>query len=123
MTAAVPFLGLFNFHKPQIRLVNERRRLQRLSGFFVSELLGRQLAQVLKDERQQLRRGLRITGLDRLQDSRHLVHKHQSNNALVEHQDPLPQVQGMMTAKPAVAPTLLGVLTIASPFGFRTSAV
>jgi hypothetical protein len=45
--------------------MNQCRRIERLPRLFKGQLLGRQPAQFVIDQRQQLIRRLRITGIDR----------------------------------------------------------
>jgi len=61
-------------HQPQIRLVHQRRRLQRLSRLLLGEAGGGELAELVIDQRQQLLGGQRIAGLGRLQDLRDFAH-------------------------------------------------
>ena len=60
--------------QPQPGFVNERGRLQRLTGSFVRHPVGRQLAQLLINKREQLISGLRIALLDGGQDVGHIAH-------------------------------------------------
>jgi hypothetical protein len=55
-------------HQPQIRLVYQRRRLERLPRLLLRELLPREPAQLVIDQRQQLLGGLRIALLNGRQD-------------------------------------------------------
>jgi hypothetical protein len=47
-------LGLVHLHQPQVGFMHERRGLQSLSWPFLSQLLGRQPAQLVVNQRQQL---------------------------------------------------------------------
>ena len=60
--------------QPQIRLMHQRRRLQRLPRLLLGQLRGRQLPQLVIDQRQQLLGGLRIALLDLRQDAGHIGH-------------------------------------------------
>ena len=72
--AAVPVLGLLAAQQPQVRLMHQRGRLQGLAGPFVGQPLGRELAQLVVDERQQLLRGVRVALFDGSQDLRDIGH-------------------------------------------------
>ena len=61
-------------HEPKVRLVDQRRGLERLPGLFLRELLRRQFPQLLVDQRQELLRGVRITGFQGVQDPADLAH-------------------------------------------------
>src|SRR5262249_28510735 len=61
-------------HQPQVRLVHQRGRLQGLAGLFVGQLVGRELAQLVVDQRQELRGGLRVALLDGGQDAGDVAH-------------------------------------------------
>ena len=50
MAAAVPVLRLVRVHEPQVRFVNQGRRLERLAGLLLGEFLRRQSAQLLVDQ-------------------------------------------------------------------------
>jgi hypothetical protein len=50
MAAAVPVLSLLDIDQPDVRLVDQGRRLERLAGLLLSQLLRRQLAQLLVDQ-------------------------------------------------------------------------
>src|SRR5262245_4037252 len=54
VSAAIPALRLVRVHQTQIRFMNERRGLQRLTGLFLREPPGRELSKLLVDERQEL---------------------------------------------------------------------
>ncbi len=60
--------------QPEIRLVNQRRRLQRLTRRLVRQFRGRQLAQLVVHQRQQLLGRRRIAGFDLAQDFRDVAH-------------------------------------------------
>ena len=61
---AVPLLNLLHIHQPQVRLVHQRRGLQRLARLLVGQLGGGQFAQLLVDQRQQLLRSGWVAGFD-----------------------------------------------------------
>ena len=68
-------LGLVHVHQPEIRLVDQSRRLERLAGLLLNHLFGRQFAQLVIDQRQQLLSGLRIALFDGIQDLGDIAHK------------------------------------------------
>ena len=51
-------------------------RLQRLAGLLLGQLLGRQLAQLVVDQRQELLGRLRVALLDGREDAGHVGHRH-----------------------------------------------
>src|SRR6516162_5367451 len=57
VAAAVPMLRLLAFHQPQICLVNQGGCLERLSWFFLRQLLGSKLPKLVVNQRQQLLSG------------------------------------------------------------------
>ena len=61
--------------QPQVRLVDQGRRLERLAGLLLASLCGRQPAQLVVDQRQELRRGTGVALLDGVQDAGHLIHR------------------------------------------------
>jgi hypothetical protein len=63
-----------HIHQAQIGLMHEGRRLKRLPRRFVCQLLGRQLAPLVVDQRQQLLGGVGVAVLDGGQDTRDLGH-------------------------------------------------
>jgi len=75
MAAMVPALLLAVAQQPQIGFVDQGGRLQRLAGCFLGKLLGRQAAQLVVDQRQQLAGGVRIALLDGVQDLSNFVHR------------------------------------------------
>src|SRR5262249_48185683 len=77
--AAVPVPGLLPARQPQVRLVHQRGRLQGLAGLFVGQFLGRELAQLVVDQRQELLRGRGVALLDGAQDTRDVAHEHKGN--------------------------------------------
>jgi hypothetical protein len=74
VAAAVPLLRVIHIHQPQVRLVHQRRRLQRLPGLLVHQPLRCQLPQFLINERQQLFRRNGIALLNRGEDACDLIH-------------------------------------------------
>src|SRR5437588_12147527 len=81
MTPAVPTLfngGLTRTarlrHQPQVRVMDQRCGLQSLAGLLLCQLLRRQLAQLIVDERQELLGGVRVTLLDGGQDAGDVAH-------------------------------------------------
>ena len=55
--------------------MDQGRRLERLAGPLVGQLLGRQLAQLVVDQRQQLGGRVRVALLDGVQQSGHVGHE------------------------------------------------
>ena len=72
--AAAPMLGLVVIHQPDVRLVHQGRRLQRLPRLFLGQLGSRQFPQLVIHQRQQLLRRRRIAGFDLRQNLRHVGH-------------------------------------------------
>jgi hypothetical protein len=73
--AAVPVRFLVAADQAQVSLMDQRSGIERLPGRLVSQLPRGQAAQVVVDQRQELRRSVRVTGRDGLQklvDVRHL---------------------------------------------------
>jgi len=74
MGAAVPLTSLVPVHQAQIGFVHQRRGLKRLPGFFLGELVRRQLPQFIVNQRQQLPCSLRVPLLKSGQDLSNLLH-------------------------------------------------
>src|SRR5262249_41315679 len=74
VTAAVPVLGLFDVHQPQVRLVDQGGGLEGLARLLLGQPLGREPAQFVVDQRQELRGGGRIALLDGRQDTGDVAH-------------------------------------------------
>ena len=70
VAAAVPVLGLLHVHQAEVRLVDQSGGLQCLPGFLLGQLLGRQPAQLVVDQREELIGRLRIAPLDGGEDAR-----------------------------------------------------
>jgi hypothetical protein len=68
VSARLPSLRVGNINEPQIGVVNQRRRLQRLARFLTGELGDSKLSQLVIDQRKKLLCSLRLTLLDRLQN-------------------------------------------------------
>jgi hypothetical protein len=64
---AIPVLNATFADQAQIRLMDEGRGLECLPPRFVGQPVRRQPAPLLVDKRQELRRGLRVPGLDSIQ--------------------------------------------------------
>ena len=62
-------------HQPQVRLVDQGRGLERLAGLLLGQLLRRQPAQLVVDQRQELLGGVGVALLDRREDAGHVVHR------------------------------------------------
>ena len=75
MAAAVPLLDLLAIHQPQVGLVDQGRGLERLARLLLRQLLSRQLAQLVVDQRQQLLGGLRVALLDGRENPCHFIHQ------------------------------------------------
>jgi hypothetical protein len=75
VAAAVPVSRLLYVYQPQVGLVNQGRRLQRLAGLLLSEFLRRELAQLLVDQGQELLGGVRIASFNVGQDAGNLIHR------------------------------------------------
>ena len=63
-----------HIHEPEIRLMHQRRRLQRLPRLLLSQLRRRQLPQLVIDQRQKLLRRRRIARFDLRQDAGDVGH-------------------------------------------------
>src|SRR5262245_32101602 len=80
MAAAVPFrclvVGAWRFvaKQAQVSFVNERGGLERLPRFLLGQLRGRQLPQLIVNQRQELFRGVWIATFDGAQDACDVVH-------------------------------------------------
>ena len=59
--------------------MHQRSRLRRVPGLFVGQPNGRELAQLVVDQRQQLLRGVRVALLDGRQDTGNLAHSIEDN--------------------------------------------
>ena len=80
VAAAVP-VPLFPWaDQAQVRLVDQGRRLQRLAGLLTCHPLGREPAQLVVHQRQELRRGTSIALPDGVQDAGHLIHRQYRSN-------------------------------------------
>jgi hypothetical protein len=82
VAAAVPAPRLLDVHQSQVRLVDQRGRLQRLARFLLGKPLGGEPAEFVVDQRQQLLGGGSVTLLDGGQDTRGLAHKVQHNRRI-----------------------------------------
>ena len=71
--------GPVRIHQPQVRLVDQGRRLERLAGLLLGQLLRGQPAQLVVDQRQELLGGLRVALLDGGQDARDFGHGPNAN--------------------------------------------
>src|SRR5262245_8697659 len=61
-------------HEPKVGFVNQSCSLQGLARLFLSEFLGREFAQFIVYQRQELLRGARIAGFDGGQDAGDVAH-------------------------------------------------
>jgi hypothetical protein len=60
--------------QPQVGLLHQRRGLERLAGLLLGELPGRELAQLVVDQGQELLGRLAVALLDRREDAGHVIH-------------------------------------------------
>jgi hypothetical protein len=70
-------LRLIHIDEPHVGFVDERGRLERLAGLFVGHSQGRELAQLIIHERQELFGSRRIALLDCRQDACNVPHGRQ----------------------------------------------
>ena len=75
VSPAIPVLHLLHVHEPDVGFVDQGRGLQGLAGRFVGQLLGRQLAQLVVDQGQELTGGVWIAVPDCVQNARALAHE------------------------------------------------
>ena len=75
VAAAVPVLDLVGIHEPEVRLVHQRRGLERLPGLLLRQFVCRKFSQLLVNKRQEMLGGVRIAALDGRQDSGYVAHK------------------------------------------------
>ena len=68
MTAVLPVRRLLGVHQAEVGLVDQGGRLQRLAGPLPGQLVGRQTAEFVVDQRQELLGGVRVARLDCRQD-------------------------------------------------------
>ena len=61
--------------QPEVRLVDQGRRLERLARLLLGQLRCGQLAQLVVDQRQELLGGLGVAVLDGREDARDVVHR------------------------------------------------
>jgi hypothetical protein len=71
---AIPVLGFLHVHEPDVCLMHERRGLQSLAGLLLGHHLGRQLAQLIVDQRQELLGSRGVALLDGGEDTRDVGH-------------------------------------------------
>lgn len=76
VATTVPLLRVSRPDEPQVRLVDQGGRVERLTGLFVAQPLGRQATQLVVHERQQLARGPRLAPRDRIENARYVAHGH-----------------------------------------------
>src|SRR5262249_25957643 len=75
MTTAVPALTLDFAHQSYIRLVDQRRGLERLAGLLLRQPPGGELAQLVVDQGQEGLGGPGVALLDGREDARDIVHR------------------------------------------------
>ena len=75
MPAAIPLPGSVRVDESEIRLVHERRGLERLARLLTSQILGRQPAELVVDQGQQLTGGARIAAFDGRQYACDFAHR------------------------------------------------
>src|SRR5438132_5682262 len=71
----MPLLTLRALNESNVGFVDQRRRLERLARLFLGQLLRRQLAQLIVDERQELLSAVGVALLDGGQDVRDIAHR------------------------------------------------
>jgi hypothetical protein len=86
VAAAVPVRFRLGADDSQVRLMNEGRGIERLANRFVGQSVCRQPSQLVIDQRQELRRGIRIPRLNILQKIGNVAH----GTILVEGFPPVP---------------------------------
>jgi hypothetical protein len=91
---AIPVLGRLPIHQAKIGLVDQRRGLERLAGFLTGHLGGRQAAQRVVDQREELLGGLRVALLDCREDAGDVVHQ-RSPGATTSARTPAPSANGL----------------------------
>src|SRR5262245_25968038 len=74
MPPAAPVLHLLRIHETQVGLMDQGCRLERLPGLLLGQLLRREAAQLIVDQRQQLIGSVRVALLDGRQDAGDLAH-------------------------------------------------
>jgi len=74
VAATVPTLGLLGIDEPNVRFMDQCRCLERLPRLFPGQLVRRQLAQLIIDQRQQPLGGVCVALLDGGQDSGDIAH-------------------------------------------------
>jgi hypothetical protein len=79
VAATVPVSNSVCVHQAQIRLVHQSRRLKRLSGLLLGQLLRRQFPKFIVDEWQEPFRSERIALVNRGKNLRHVAHRTQYN--------------------------------------------
>ena len=67
-------------HQPQIRLVDQGRRIERVAGSLVGHCCAAEPPQLVVDQRQQLAAGLSIALVDRLEQPRDVGHADHDNS-------------------------------------------
>src|SRR5207249_3220436 len=74
VSPAAPLLGLLPDHQSHIGFMDQGGGLEGLAGLFLGHPLGRQLPQLVVNERQELPRGARIAFLNGGQDAGDVIH-------------------------------------------------
>jgi hypothetical protein len=74
MASTCPLLRRFHVYQPEESLMNERRRLERVSGLLLRNLPRRQFFEFFIDERQKFLGRLRPAPFDGRQESSNLSH-------------------------------------------------
>ena len=74
VAAVIPPRGVGRANQPQVRLVDEGRRLEGLPRLLRCQLIGSEFPQFVVDEREQIRRRLRVTGRSSVQKSGYVGH-------------------------------------------------
>lgn len=79
MSPAIPMLLLRHVHQPDVRFVDQRGGIERLTRFLLGELLRRQRSQLIVDQGQELLSRLRVTLFDGVQYAGHVTHGTKNN--------------------------------------------
>ena len=79
VSAVVPFGGRLGADQTHVRLVNQRRRLERLSRCLRGHARGGEIPQLVVHEREQLGGGLAVAGRSGVEESRYVRHSTEYN--------------------------------------------
>src|SRR5262249_41221453 len=104
VTTAVPALDLVSINQPEVRLVDQGRGLERLSRPLLGHLLGRQLAEFVVHQRQELRGGVRVALFDGGQDAGNFAHRRYRQGGKLRRNVRAPIPSGSQNRSPPGAP-------------------